>query len=146
MFIKYHNYFVRPNAQQDVSTPVYLAQEGGYPKSADHVFSEDSEHVFEICIEGAKDVHPLGSGVWGETDCYVSYKFPISTRNEHYTMDEQVELTTFNTPTTLSLPAPNFSAHHTHKIFLRGGTSLQQILLDSTYEGMNREDNVIEKM
>ena len=85
-------------------------------------------------------------GVWGETDCYVSYKFPISTRHapESQIGEDQVELTTFSTPTTLSLPAPNFSAHHTHKIFLKRGTSLQQILLDSTYQG--REDRVIEKM
>ena len=46
-----------------MTAPLFLSQEGSFPVSAsDHVFSEDSEHVFEICIDGAKDVHPLGSG------------------------------------------------------------------------------------
>lgn len=35
-----------------------------------------TEHVFVIRVEKVSGLMPLQSTVWGETDCYVQYRFP----------------------------------------------------------------------
>ena len=40
------------------------------------------EHVFELCVEGVRDVGAFASTVWGEADCFVQYHFPTLTSDE----------------------------------------------------------------
>lgn len=40
------------------------------------------EHVFELCIEGVRDIGAFASTVWGEADCFVQYHFPTRTTDE----------------------------------------------------------------
>lgn len=43
------------------------------------------EHVFELCIEGVRDVSAFASTVWGEADCFVQYHFPTLSSDEDET-------------------------------------------------------------
>ena len=38
--------------------------------------------MFELCIEGVRDVNAFASTVWGEADCFVQYHFPTLTSDE----------------------------------------------------------------
>ena len=62
------------------------------------------EHVFELCVEGVRDVGAFASTVWGEADCFVQYHFPTLTSDE----DEMGE--------SLTLLHPLFG-QRTHSVF-----------------------------
>lgn len=49
----------------------------------DDVHNEGAvEHVFELYIEGVRDVSAFASTVWGEADCFLQYHFPTLTTDE----------------------------------------------------------------
>ena len=37
------------------------------------------EHVFQLCVEGIRNLAAFTSTVWGEADCFVQYHFPTLT-------------------------------------------------------------------
>ena len=40
------------------------------------------EHVFEVCIEGVREIGVFASTVWGEADCFIQYHFPTLTSDK----------------------------------------------------------------
>lgn len=66
-----------------VSTKASSSSSRGPTEVVDGVHNEGAvDHVFELCIEGVRDVSAFASTVWGEADCFVQYHFPTLTSDE----------------------------------------------------------------
>ncbi|XP_058041749.1 C2 domain-containing protein 3 isoform X2 [Ahaetulla prasina] len=94
------------------------------------------EHTFEIHIEGVQGLTPLQSTVWGETDCYVQYHFPVQKSEPETLRDAEfsekgLELKAFRTSTTLCVPDPTFRGEHHHSLLVPADLPVQRLLLSA---------------
>jgi C2 domain-containing protein 3 len=112
----------------DQITAVQVAHAGGdlYPSStnkqistisSNHQSSSSSliEHHFEIMIESINGLHAFESMIWGESDCFIQYLFPIQ-QEQQLTNPNSIkpfQLRTIRTATTLCTSDPTF--HDTNK-------------------------------
>ena len=73
------------------------------------------EHCFELLIESINGLRAFESMIWGESDCYVQYLFPIQQEQQLTNTDsiKPFELRPIRTATTLCTSDPTF--HDTNK-------------------------------
>ncbi|XP_036600845.1 C2 domain-containing protein 3 [Trichosurus vulpecula] len=94
------------------------------------------EHQFEIHVEKVKGLIPLQSTVWGETDCYVQYCFPVqdskdSTSKGTKLPESGITLKPFRSATTLCVPDPIFNHKYLHSLLLPPEVPVQRLLLSA---------------
>ncbi|NWW72184.1 C2CD3 protein, partial [Climacteris rufus] len=94
------------------------------------------EHVFEIRVESVKGLTPLQSTVWGETDCYIQYYFPVQEAGcgalqgpEWH--EEGITLKPFRTAATLCVPDPIFDDEHHHSLLVPADVPVQRLLVSA---------------
>jgi C2 domain-containing protein 3 len=77
------------------------------------------EHHFEIMIENINGLRAFESMVWGESDCFIQYLFPIQEEEELINSNsiKPFQLRTIRTATTLCTSDPTF--HDTNKFRYR---------------------------
>ncbi|UJR25905.1 hypothetical protein I4U23_007253 [Adineta vaga] len=73
------------------------------------------EHHFEIMIESIDGLRAFESMVWGESDCFIQYSFPIQSEQQiiNTNLIKPFQLRTIRTATTLCTSDPTF--HDTNK-------------------------------
>ncbi|CAF0800277.1 unnamed protein product [Rotaria sp. Silwood1] len=74
------------------------------------------EHHFEIMIESINGLRAFESMIWGESDCFIQYLFPIQHEQQQLTNIHSIkpfQLRTIRTATTLCTSDPTF--HDTNK-------------------------------
>ncbi len=71
--------------------------------------------MFEVTVEGVRDLTAFNNTVWGETDCFVQYHFPTQLPPQDHLDSVTLLLQPYRTGTTLCVPNPSFihSTHHT---------------------------------
>ncbi|CAF0774338.1 unnamed protein product [Adineta ricciae] len=73
------------------------------------------EHYFEIMIESIDGLRAFESMVWGESDCFIQYSFPIQSEQQivNTSLIKPFQLRTIRTATTLCTSDPTF--HDTNR-------------------------------
>ncbi|CAF2487401.1 unnamed protein product [Rotaria sp. Silwood2] len=112
----------------DQITAVQVAHAGGdiFPSIANKKISTISnnngqslslvEHHFEIMIESINGLRAFESMIWGESDCFIQYLFPVQHEQQQSTNINSIkpfQLRTIRTATTLCTSDPTF--HDTNK-------------------------------
>jgi C2 domain-containing protein 3 len=109
----------------DQITAVQLAHSGGdlFPSltnkkisiRSDNQSSSLIEHHFEIMIENINGLRAFESMIWGESDCFIQYLFPIQEEQQLINTNsiKPFQLRTIRTATTLCTSDPTF--HDTNK-------------------------------
>ncbi|XP_072257333.1 C2 domain-containing protein 3 [Pyxicephalus adspersus] len=98
------------------------------------VAESEVDHVFDIHVENVKGLTPLQSTVWGETDCYVQYYFPVQTPVtglEAELPERSISLKPVRTATTLCVPDPAFNDRQSHILVAPSDTPVQRLLLSA---------------
>ncbi|XP_066282765.1 C2 domain-containing protein 3-like isoform X2 [Branchiostoma lanceolatum] len=97
------------------------------------VTPDQTEHIFEVVVEGVRGLSQFETAVWGEADCFVQYHFPAQQQTAQgggpSVRHAMITLKPHRTVTTLCVPDPTL--HHTtrHRIQLPPGTPVQRELL-----------------
>lgn len=86
--------------------------------------------MFEVTVNGVRDLSAFNNTVWGEADCFVQYHFPSLLPVDDGEPDlETVSLQPYRTGTTLCVPNPSFSQTIRHTLTLLHTSSIQQELV-----------------
>ncbi|XP_035686866.1 C2 domain-containing protein 3-like isoform X2 [Branchiostoma floridae] len=94
---------------------------------------DQTEHIFEVVVEGVRGLSQFETAVWGEADCFVQYHFPAQQQTAQAggptVRHAMITLKPHRTVTTLCVPDPTL--HHTtrHRLQLPQGTPVQRELL-----------------
>lgn len=127
-----------PTHDRDGSNDNGTAVDAGDAKAMD----QDTQHVFEVVIEGVRDLFAFTNAIWGEADCFVQYHFPkqLQQTREKGRQKEQssttaplsnddIELHPYRTTTTLCTPDPSFSHETRHILTLGIDNPVQKVLM-----------------
>ena len=97
------------------------------------------QHVFEVVVEGIRDLSLFANTIWGEADCFVQYHFPKQLQQleedgrqqgkPSSIADDDIELHPYRTSTTLCTPDPSFSHETKHILTLPVDTPVQKALM-----------------
>ena len=96
------------------------------------------QHVFEVVVEGIRDLSLFANTIWGEADCFVQYHFPKQLQQleedgrqqgKPSIVDDDIELHPYRTSTTLCTPDPSFSHETKHILTLPVDTPVQKALM-----------------
>ena len=97
------------------------------------------QHVFEVIIEGVRDLSSFTNTIWGEADCFIQYHFPkqfqqveedSKQQGKHSIVpDDDIELHPYRTSTTLCTPDPSFSHETKHILTLPLNSPVQKALM-----------------
>ena len=94
------------------------------------------QHVFEVVVEGVRDLSLFTNTIWGEADCFVQYHFPKQFqqpeedgRQSSSIAHDDIELHPYRTSTTLCTPDPSFSHETKHILTLPVDTPVQKALM-----------------
>ncbi|KAI8520271.1 C2 domain-containing protein 3 [Branchiostoma belcheri] len=112
----------------------HRSEHGPISGSSEPVVPPDqTEHVFEVVVEGVRGLSQFETAVWGEADCFVQYHFPAQQQTVQgggpAVRHAMISLKPHRTVTTLCVPDLTF--HHTsrHRLQLPRGTPVQRELL-----------------
>lgn len=93
------------------------------------------QHVFEVVVEGVRDLSLFANTIWGEADCFVQYHFPKQLQQleedgrQSSIAHDDIELHPYRTSTTLCTPDPSFSHETKHILTLPVDTPVQKALM-----------------
>lgn len=111
-----------------------VVTDGGNPETV-HQFIQ---HVFEVVIEGVRDLSLFNNTIWGEADCFIQYHFPKQLQQveeegrqqgEISITNDDIELHPYRTSTTLCTPDPSFSHETRHIVTLPVDIPVQKALM-----------------
>ena len=89
-----------------------------------------TQHVFEVVVEGVRDLSLFTNTIWGEADCFVQYHFPKQLGEEGKPNNiDDIELHPHRTNTALCTPDPSFSHETRHILTLPADTPVQKALM-----------------
>ena len=109
-----------------------------------------TQHVFEVVIEGVRDLSLFTNTIWGEADCFVQYHFPKQLQQQEEdggqqgkpssvglsnSINDDIELHPYRTNTALCTPDPSFSHETRHILTLPAETPVQKALMSSYRAG-----------
>ena len=100
------------------------------------------QHVFEVVIEGVRNLSLFTDNIWGEADCFIQYHFPkqlgqlgLEDRREQGNpcnaelSNNDMELHPYRTSTALCTPDPSFSHETRHTLILPADIPVQKALM-----------------
>ena len=99
------------------------------------------QHVFEVVIEGVRNLSTFSNTIWGEADCFIQYHFPKQLQQPEeegrqkgqpsiaVSSDDDIELHPYRTSTTLYTPDPSFSHETKHILSLPVSIPVQKALM-----------------
>ena len=97
------------------------------------------QHVFEVTIQGVRNLSSFTNTIWGEADCFIQYHFPkqlqqikegSKQQEKHYIApNNDIELYPYRTSTTLCTPDPSFSHETKHILALPLNSPVQKALM-----------------
>ncbi|CAF3248775.1 unnamed protein product [Rotaria socialis] len=104
-----------PSSINNKTTSVIYNDEQSSPTFSTSSSSSLIEHHFEIMIESINGLRAFESMVWGESDCFIQYSFPIEHEQQLTNVNaiKPFKLRTIRTATTLCTSDPTF--HDTNK-------------------------------
>lgn len=101
-----------------------------------------TQHVFEVVIEGVRDLSLFANTIWGEADCFIQYHFPKQLQqlleedgrqqgqsSGDGLSDNDIELHPYRTSTSLCTPNPSFSHETRHIVTLPADIPVQKALM-----------------
>ena len=121
----------------DQITAVQLAHAGGQTtmekKPSIHASDDQSalvEHHFEVMIESINGLRAFESMVWGESDCFIQYTFPIQQEQQdsliHANSIKPFQLRTVRTAATLCTSDPTFHDSNKFRYILSPADALHK--------------------
>ncbi|CAM4925264.1 unnamed protein product [Rotaria socialis] len=100
------------HASKESSSPSICQKSPTNPNNNDHATL--AEHCFEVLIESINGLRAFESMVWGESDCFIQYLFPVQQEQSvNVNSIKPFEFRQIRTPTTLCTSDPTF--HDTNK-------------------------------
>lgn len=97
--------------------------------------------MFEVVIEGVRNLSAFTNTIWGETDCFVQYHFPKQLQQPEeegrqkgqpsiaVLSNDDIELYPYRTSTVLCTPDPSFSHEARHILILPVDVPVQKALM-----------------
>ena len=108
------------------------------PSSSSNSTPPSVEHQFEVMIESINGLRAFESMVWGESDCFIQYSFPIQSEHQHpSTTTKPFQLKTIRTAATLCTSDPTFHDSNKFRYVLSPGDALHKYFYAGKTQRLN---------